>query len=238
MKRRREREEEVKYPTYDAVTKHVCKALHIVTNEDMRDHIFKCIKAVEYSVGTKQKAKLAQILYDYMTNESLDYVKGQENLKKVAIERANSFKKDCKEFPKLIASLDAFLTAVGAPLDDMEPIVEPVVEPVVECVKYCTCDKCIEKETMKEIMKQEDEYCKRLQLMKKIFKRENLVFDDNVMDLYYEWEKTAPRLNRYKKIKAFIDANRDTFEKKEAHKNLMKNLEFKDVYMGVQRCIY
>ena len=93
---------------------------------------------------------------------------------------------------------------------------------------------------MKEIMKEEDEYYKRWQLMKKFFERENLVFDDddNVMDLYYEWEKTAPRLNRYKKIKAFIDANRDTFEKKEAHKNLMKNLEFKDVYMGVQRCIY
>jgi hypothetical protein len=217
---------------YEAVRKHVFKALKPVTNEDMKNHIFKCIKAVEYSVDKKQKAKLAQILYDYMTNESLDYVKGYELLKKVAIERAYSFKKDCKEFPKLIASLDAFLTAVS-PLDDMEPVVEPV--------KDCACTKCIEKETMKEIMKEDDEYYKRWQLMKKLFERENLVFDDNVMDLYYEWEKTAPRLNRYKKIKAFIDANRDAFEdpELEARKTLMKsifqkkNLEFKDVYMDM-----
>jgi hypothetical protein len=172
------------------------------TDEDMKNYIHICIKTVEDSVGTKEKAKSAQILYDYMTNESLDYVKRYENLKKVAIQRANSFKKDCKEFPELIASLDAFLTAVGAPLD----------EPVVECVKYCTCDKCIEKQTMKEIMKQEDKSYKRWQLMKKLFKKENLVFDDDVMDLYYEWEKTAPRLNRCEKIKAFINANRDTLK--------------------------
>ena len=204
MKRIREKEVKDKVPTVEDVTKHVCKALHLVTDEDRKNHIHKCIKAVETGVGTKQKAKLAQILYDYMTNESLDYVKGYEQLKKVAIERANSFKKDCKEFPELIASLDAFLTAVGAPL----------VEPVVECVKYCTCEKCIEKQTMKEIMKQEDEYCKRWQLMKKLFERENLVFDDDVMDLYYEWEKTAPQLNRYKKMKAFINANSDTLKRR------------------------
>jgi hypothetical protein len=174
------------------------------TDEDMKNYIHICIKTVEDSVGTKEKAKSAQILYDYMTNESLDYVKRYENLKKVAIQRANSFKKDCKEFPELIASLDAFLTAVGAPLN----------EPVVECVKYCTCDKCIEKQTMKEIMKQEDKSYKRWQLMKKLFKKENIVFDDDVMDLYYEWEETAPRLNRCEKMKAFINANRDTLKRK------------------------
>lgn len=172
------------------------------TYEDMKNHIFKCIN-VEDSVGKKEKAKLAKILYDYMTNESLDYIKGYEKLKKIAIQRAYYIKRECKDFPELTKSLDAFLTAVGAPLN----------EPVVECVKYCTCEECIEKQTMKEITKQEDEYCKRWQLMKKLFKEENLVFDDdNVMDLYYEWEETVPRLNRYKKMKAFIDANRDSFE--------------------------
>ena len=194
MKRRREREEEEEEEDEDKVP----------TDEDMKNYIHICIKTVEDSVGTKEKAKSAQILYDYMTNESLDYVKRYENLKKVAIQRANSFKKDCKEFPELIASLDAFLTAVGAPLN----------EPVVECVKYCTCDKCIEKQTMKEIMKQEDKFYKRWQLMKKLFKKENLVFDDDVMDLYYEWEETAPRLNRCEKMKAFINANRDTLNRK------------------------
>ena len=199
MKRRKEEDEEVKdkAPTVTPVVPVT------PTDEDMKNHIFKCIKAVEDSVGTKEKAKLAKILYDYMTNESLDYVKGYEKLKKVAIERAYYIKRKCEEFPELTKSLNVFLTAVGAPLD----------EPVVECVKYCTCDKCIEKQTMKEIMKQEDEYCKRWQLMKKLFKEENLVFDDdNVMDLYYEWEETVPRLNRYEKMKAFIDANRDSFE--------------------------
>ena len=190
--RRREREEEEEEEEEEDKEEVKDK---VPTDEDMKNYIHKCIKAVEASVGRKEKAKLIQTLYDYMTNESLDYVKGYEKLKKVAIQRANSFKKDCKEFPELIASLDAFLTAVGAPLDDMEPLVEPVVE----CIKYCTCDKCIEKQTMKEIMKQEDKSYKRWQLMKKLFKKENLVFDDDVMDLYYEWEENCTTIESLRK---------------------------------------
>ena len=198
MKRRKEEDEDEE----DDEEEEVKDKVPTVTDEDMKNHIYKCIKAVEDSVGKKEKAKLAKILYDYMTNESLDYIKGYEQLKKIAIQRAYYIKRECEDFPELTKSLNAFLTAVS-PLD----------KPVVECVKYCTCEECIEKQTMKEIMKQEDEYCKRLQLMKKLFERENLVFDDdNVMDLYYEWEETVPRLNRYKKMKAFIDANRDSFE--------------------------
>ena len=46
----------------------------------------------------------------------------------------------------------------------------------------------------------------RKMLMMSIFKKKNLKFKDIYMDMYYQWQKNAPKQNRYKKMCAFIHA--------------------------------
>ena len=54
----------------------------------------------------------------------------------------------------------------------------------------------------------------RIQLMKSLFTKNNIVFTDTAMILYNEWVKTykpTDKTNRYKKICAFIDAHKSLF---------------------------
>ena len=43
-------------------------------------------------------------------------------------------------------------------------------------------------------------------LMMSIFKKKNLKFKNVYMDMYYKWQKNAPKQNRYKKMCSFIQA--------------------------------
>ena len=60
----------------------------------------------------------------------------------------------------------------------------------------------------KDILMQyeEGENENRKMLMMSIFKKKNLKFKDVYMDMYYKWQKNAPKLNRYKKMCSFIQA--------------------------------
>jgi len=169
---------------------------------DFNKSLNKFIADVERSVSTKEKAKCAQILYDYITNDALDYIKCYEKLKQVCIERAKSFKKDCKEFPELIASLDAFLTAVGEPFTQ---------ETSHNCTAFCSKEQKVEKYVDEcgytwpaFVGKSDDE--ERLILMKKLFEKEKLVFTPDIMQIYYNSEVQTVRVNRYKKMMLFINA--------------------------------
>jgi len=51
---------------------------------------------------------------------------------------------------------------------------------------------------------------KRIDLMKKIFEKNNLVFKKDFMDIYAEWEK--PYGNRYVKMSAFVDMLKRAFK--------------------------
>lgn len=44
-------------------------------------------------------------------------------------------------------------------------------------------------------------------LLTQIFEKKNLDFKDIYMDMYYIWSKSAPKVNRYKKMCMFIDTN-------------------------------
>ena len=190
------------------------------TDDDINNYIKKCLIDVENSPFSNDKSKHAIKLFDYIANDGLDYLNRYEKLKQASIKRGYGLKRESKEFPELIASINAFLTAVGAPLEDKESA-------------ECNCEECEFEQTALE----ESEKYKRAQLMEKLFKKENLVFNDKIMDTYYEWEKISPRLNRYKKMKAFVDANRHSFEdpedaeepEMEARKTLMIS--------RVQRCL-
>ena len=46
----------------------------------------------------------------------------------------------------------------------------------------------------------------RKMLMMSIFQKKNLKFKDVYMDMYYKWQKNAPKQNRYKKMCSFIQA--------------------------------
>ena len=61
----------------------------------------------------------------------------------------------------------------------------------------------------KDILMQyeEGENENRKMLMMSIFKKKNLKFKDVYMDMYYKWQKNAPKLNRYKKMCSFIQAH-------------------------------
>jgi len=80
----------------------------------------------------------------------------------------------------------------------------------------------------------------RSKLMQTIFKKEKLTFEPNVMDLYNDWQKTAPKMDVYKKMIAFVGANRHALmepQEKEQRAKLMKQLfekeklEFNDKIM-------
>ena len=61
----------------------------------------------------------------------------------------------------------------------------------------------------KDILMQyeESENENRKMLMMSIFKKKNLKFKDVYMDMYYKWQKNAPKQNRYKKMCSFIQAH-------------------------------
>jgi len=61
----------------------------------------------------------------------------------------------------------------------------------------------------KDILMQyeEGENENRKMLMMSIFKKKNLKFKDVYMDMYYKWQKNAPKQNRYKKMCSFIQAH-------------------------------
>ena len=54
---------------------------------------------------------------------------------------------------------------------------------------------------------EEGENENRKMLMMSIFKKKNLKFKDVYMDMYYKWQKNAPKLNRYKRMCSFIQAH-------------------------------
>ena len=54
---------------------------------------------------------------------------------------------------------------------------------------------------------EEGENENRKMLMMSIFKKKNLKFKDVYMDMYYKWQKNAPKQNRYKKMCSFIQAH-------------------------------
>ena len=54
---------------------------------------------------------------------------------------------------------------------------------------------------------EEGENENRKMLMMSIFKKKNLKFKDVYMDMYYKWQKNAPKLNRYKKMCSFIEVH-------------------------------
>jgi len=74
----------------------------------------------------------------------------------------------------------------------VQPIVEPIMEPIVEPM-----------EPMVESVESNDD--PRKDLMMSIFEKKNLEFKDDYLRDYYEWEKNAPKLNRYKKMCMFIE---------------------------------
>ena len=61
----------------------------------------------------------------------------------------------------------------------------------------------------KDILMQfeEGENENRKMLMMSIFQKKNLKFKDVYMDMYYKWQKNAPKQNRYKKMCSFIQAH-------------------------------
>ena len=225
-----------------------------ITGSDFKQYIRKCLSEIASTTSRKEKAHIATTMFNYMTNDGLPFVKEYQEFKKTAIDRAYYLKCKETEFEELMESLDAFLVAIGAPLAipseyvESEEDHEEQEDRKYEDRKYEQdeyIDECGYKwhKFVGNLDKNKDNK-ERIVMLEQLFKKENLTFKIEYMNLYYDWEKTAPRLNRYQKMKAFIHANKQLlmgFEdtENEERKKLMmsifkkKNLEFKDVYMDM-----
>jgi len=192
-------------------------------------------------------------MYDYLTSDALDFVKKNTVFKQVTIKKAYELKSDGYDIPELIESIDNFLKTIGAPLNEIQ---------VEEC-PYCDCygeekeeeeeeekeeEEEEEEEEEKEEKEEEEKNKNRSILMQKLLKEENLIFNDKVMDLYYEWVNDldiSAKMNRYKMMKLFIEANKHALmepqesQEPDPRKTLLmsifkkKNIEFKDNYMHI-----
>ena len=61
------------------------------------------------------------------------------------------------------------------------------------------------KDTLMEFEESENE--NRKMMMMSIFQKKKIPFKDVYMDMYYKWQKNAPKQNRYKKMCSFIHAH-------------------------------
>ena len=219
------------------------------TLESFNDYISKSLSIIASTKNRKEKASITTIMFKYMMN-ALHFVKSREELKMIAIDRVYHIKENetAEEFPELFESLDAFLVALGEPL-------EPASEYNKDDKKYEQDDKKYEQDEyidecgyrwpkfVGNVDKHKDD-SKRSILLKKLFEEENLTFKMEYMNWYYSWEEVAPKLNRYQKMKAFINSNKHALidledKENDERKKLIvsifkkKNLEFKDVYMDM-----
>ena len=67
-----------------------------------------------------EKATHATILYNYLTNEALDFVLENQTSKRIVVQKAYELKTQSSDFPKLENSLNCFLIASGLPLEQTE----------------------------------------------------------------------------------------------------------------------
>lgn len=181
----------------------------------------------------ENKAKCAAEMFKFMTNEGLRFVNKFKVYRLTTISKAYEFKLQSEGVPELIQAIDEYLTAIGEPLED--PIQKdridialinkiaielglPIVHPddylknfrayISNEEIYIDSDEKKRQEmrryleNLHKVSKSEDA---RKDLMMSIFQKKNIEFNDNVMQMYYKWEKTAPRLNRFKKMCLFIE---------------------------------
>lgn len=194
------------------------KTLVTKSDNEHRAFIMKLIADFESTTVRKQKEEICKRIYDYLLHNALNYVNKTQKFKDTVIKKAYELKSE--GIPELIQSIDNFLTAIGEPL---VPSVIPIVEDCPYCDKDCNedCDEDSDDgylDTWTQYIEDPylcDKYYRkggpcdqekaRSKLIQDIFKKEELTFTRKVMPLYYEWEKTAPKLNRYKKVCLFIE---------------------------------
>ena len=205
------------YDSIDAFVKTLTKS-----DNDHREFIQKLLAEFESTSVKKEKGEICKRIYEYLQHKALNYLNETPKLKGIVIKKAYELKSDVPSLTELMQAIDNFLTAIGEPLVPSVPSVVPSV-PSVPIVEYCSyCDDCDSDDGYFDTWTQciEDPYLgdkyyrkggpcdqekARSKLMQDIFKKEELTFTCKVMPLYYEWEKTAPKANRYKKMCLFIN---------------------------------
>ena len=202
----------------------------IKSDHDHREFIIKLIADCVTTTDKKEKGEICIRIYEYLLHKALHYVNKTPKFKDTVIRKAYEFK--LEGIPELTLIIDEFLTAIG------EPLVEPIVEYCPCCDRSDSSDEYLD--TWTQLGDKKSGPCdqERSKLMQDLFKKEDLTFTHKVMPLYYEWEKTAPKVNRYKKMCLFIDANRHALMEHDVREALLKslfkrkNLKYYDGYMN------
>jgi len=84
------------------------------------EYISICIEMVINSPAMEDKAVHAKTLYEYLATEGLTFVLDHQHFKGVAIKKAYRLKIECDDLTDLHNSLNFFLNAVGAPLQETD----------------------------------------------------------------------------------------------------------------------
>jgi len=219
------------------------------TQQDFNDRIRKYLSEIASTKNRKEKADIATVMFKHMT-DATQFVENQQEFKKTAIDRAYYLKvnENADELSELMEAIDAFLVTVRAPLEIPSEYIKQDDRKYEEDRKYEQdeyIEECVYRwpKFVGNVDKHKDDH-ERIVMLKKLFEEENLTFKIEYMNWYYDWEETAPKLNRYQKMKAFIDANKHALmdledKENDERKKLMvsifkkKNIEFKDVYMDM-----
>jgi hypothetical protein len=197
---------------------------------------------IERAVGYEAKALGARMLYDYMFDNCIDLLNSTPKLKNTVINKAYELKKAAPNQVALICSLNKVLTMLGAPLTEPTAPTEynPSMALFIALAKKYNAKNTLKNpersyllyttyflrrfadknwtvlESMQKYFFSESIDAQRATLMKTLFLKNNLVYNDVVMALYYDWlpsyTPTTLKTNRYIKMTQFIHIHKSLFQ--------------------------
>jgi hypothetical protein len=154
------------------------------------------------AVGKENRRIYACIIFNYLLKDALEFIKHYTKFNKTLINKCYELKEEASDCVPFITLANKLLTALSVPLE--KPVVKSVAKSE-EKPEVKSEEKPIESTTNDLILQEANEEA-RTAMMKSIFVKKRLMFNDTIMPRYHEWEKTfkpAKPANRFQKMSEF-----------------------------------
>jgi hypothetical protein len=193
--------------------------------------------------GNENKAKVAIRLLTYITNEGLDFTNSHQRFKDTVIRKCYEFKQVNADMPDVVQKANQTLTVLGAsdktvttkkedtPTIDLALFIaiakkynnknvmanpKQYLDYFESAVRYNAhfARGSTKAEKMANYLINQSDDGQRIALMKMIFEKHNLIFNDVAMHLYSDWVnkyKPTGKTNRYIKMNEFALAHKSLF---------------------------
>jgi hypothetical protein len=191
-----------------AVSQRLDAGLVPVTKFDSKQrdiHVARITEMLEdcnTAVGKENRRIYACIIFNYLLKDALEFIKHYTKFNKTLINKCYELKEEASDCVPFITLANKLLTALSAPLE--KPVVKSVAKSE-EKPEVKSEEKPIESTTNDLILQEANEEA-RTAMMKSIFVKKRLMFNDTIMPRYHEWEKTfkpAKPANRFQKMSEF-----------------------------------